>query len=390
MQDHLLPHMCSDKHYADAWFFVAEEDWRLSKEDDVDYSQVTTRGEGLSVEEGILQREARLDELAARAASLSPSCGAAPTSALGDPTSPGDIEFLLRTARPKAQKAEIPQTVKDLVNLATLASRKGIGDLVWYCWEHGSRKQHPGHGSTLIGMSATAARKIAHAMESWTPPGHCDVQLLHALVSGSIPDLRACYIFPSIGHFATHESGCESTNWTRESNWSSPHVLGATRAPAGAKMYFGRFCDKNLSWIEPPISWDSCSRWKTLWSDDVDERFAQVHAQQGKNTRMSRQLRLFDVHKRFRTFVEAGDEQDCKGHLHWLCAVTVGFQQLWAVSHYDWGSVQVGVGLRNTCGQILCRVAALSLSPLPSLSIKRELLWFFLGGLATLSLVPLP
>ncbi len=123
--------MCSEKHHRDTWFIVAEEDFRLYEDHDVDFSSASTRSPGATLNIGSLNRAARLEGLEAVTESLSPlAASRRSTSMLGCSWAPGDIEFLLRTTKTLTRRAEPSEDVKDLIRLANEAHRRGRGDLL--------------------------------------------------------------------------------------------------------------------------------------------------------------------------------------------------------------------------------------------------------------------
>jgi hypothetical protein len=300
--------MCSDKHYEDTWFIVVEEDWRLSVEHVADAS-LTMRSDGQSLAAGTEARAARGKEFAdVAASSLSPSRGAGPLGLhLCETTAGGDVEFLGRTFKTTGSDCQ-NRYVSDLVKIAAVASRKGVGDLVWYSWEPGQRKSHPGHGSTLVGWSVKAAQVMSKVLKQ-VQPDHMDLILVGQLVAEDTT-LSACYTSSSMGNYATHVSGCEGpANWVRESTWRK-NILQDTRAPKGEKLWLGRFQKKGVSWVEPPLpDMDTVRSWRSWWDDAAKqlhrEAWSKVTSDRGR-----RQMRLFDRHLKFREWVQPGPEEE--------------------------------------------------------------------------------
>lgn len=301
--------MSSEKHYEDTWFIVVEEDWRLSSEHILD-SALTERSRGKSAAEGTAARSARMSGYADEAASsLSPSHSSGPLGLhLGPQTSGGDVEFLSRTFKTQESYCE-NRYVSDLVKIAAVASRSGVGDLVWYSWEPGSRKTHPGHGSTLVGWSVKAARDMAKVIRE-KQPDHMDLVLVQHLMSEDCT-LSACYTSQSIGNFATHVSGCEGpADWGRPSSWRK-NILQDTRIQKeGEKLWLGRFKQKNVEWVEPPLpGMEAIIDWRSWWDDAAKERHKEEWGK-AKSSRSRRQMRLFDRHLKFREWVEPGQEEE--------------------------------------------------------------------------------
>lgn len=303
MQDVLLPYMLSDKHYDDTWFIVLEEDWRLREADQVP-GPLTYRSGSASVEEGLARRSDRLAEYAS-AASSSSDKGQLNLSALGDPKAPADIEFLARTSKAVTQWRP-NRFVEDLVKLGIMALRREGAECLWYSWEPGKRKQHPGHGLTLFGCSVKGADALLWCCWKVKTPTHFDLMLLEWLVQ---KEVAAVYHFPSIGHFATHVSGCEGpASWVRESSWESiKHIMQDTRIAAGEKAYFGRFCPKGVEWSEPFASPEEEPVWRTPWFPHMGPRIRSLW-EFATTERSKRQLRLFEKHIKLRHWAGNGEE----------------------------------------------------------------------------------
>ena len=154
------------------------------------------------------------------------------------------------------------QEIKDLVIIATQAKRRKHGNLVWYSWVSGGRgrKAHPGHGSSLLGLDRVAAIELAAELhelgsDSSKWPFHFDLWLLQLLRKwetvhreaasqspgqrpvSSRPGLlylpRASYVFPSVGGYCSHRSGCDPKSvggdGTRGMNWNDFGVQEGVR-----------------------------------------------------------------------------------------------------------------------------------------------------------------
>jgi hypothetical protein len=297
--------MCSEKHYEDTWFIVAEEDWRLTEEHDTD--SLLSYRPAESIEEGIKNRSARLAAASSSsAASLSPGGKGRPIGVnLGNAASAGDIEFLGRTF--KTNLAEGTNTyVTDLVKLSIQASRWGLGDLVWYSWEPGKRKAHPGHGTTLVGWSKKAAREIYETIKHMDTLDHFDLVLVRRLQQ-SQNRLSGCYTSPSIGHYNEHISGCEGPEgWVRETSWKGK-ILRNTRPAPGEEMWFGEFLEKGVKWSAALRNLDEIPEWTTLWDQSFSEKVYELR-DDATSGRGKRQMRQFDKHMRLRYWAREGEK----------------------------------------------------------------------------------
>ena len=139
------------------------------------------------------------------------------------------------TALPRGQSSEdrpnhgFTRDVCDMMRIATMCHRAGMGDLIWvtYCPSK-AKPSRIGHGSACIlvtkhGMqavhkAATETGKLAR--------GHIDLELQRWLrSSGEAKAARACYLYPPIGSYTEHASGCDPTNFggdkTRPSGFES-------------------------------------------------------------------------------------------------------------------------------------------------------------------------
>ena len=104
------------------------------------------------------------------------------------------------------------QNVADLVRIATLASRNKMGELIWFGWcsKSSKKKSLIGHGSHGIMLTKTGAMAVHDAMTSGrVPRGDIDLVLLPWLREENVArTVGACYIYPSLGSFWEHVSGC--------------------------------------------------------------------------------------------------------------------------------------------------------------------------------------
>ena len=155
-----------------------------------------------------------------------------------------------------------------LVRLHTQAQRLGRGDLVWYSWNaaKSKRQSHPSHGSQMIGLTKTGAAALA-AFFQRSMPCHFDIGLLHALLDQELA-LGACYVYPAIGHYTEHESGCDPALGIRPAHWGETWIMEGVRPPKGKDRYLMGFCKKGLEW-GPKVDFDGYEYvWKTLAPPD--------------------------------------------------------------------------------------------------------------------------
>ena len=115
----------------------------------------------------------------------------------------------------------------DLVRMSIAAHRKGHGDIVWACWQPGGAGvkikdvRRINSGAMLLMITPRGANTIAQQIDNDSAsstgpmrPWHFDLALKTFL---SDPDVnvgaRACYIFPPVGNYTTHISGCDLANF---------------------------------------------------------------------------------------------------------------------------------------------------------------------------------
>ena len=76
-----------------------------------------------------------------------------------------------RGRRYEGKEAYVTQELQDLVRIATVAHRKGKGELVWYSWVGAPKKKTvPSHGSTLVGVSKDGAIKLLEGHGATSAP----------------------------------------------------------------------------------------------------------------------------------------------------------------------------------------------------------------------------
>ena len=270
--------MTDTRHAPDTFFIVAEADWRLCRDhcvgnrewlaEVVDFSNhsllghqnVDSRqrvspaapvmphymGKTSGEDEDVPDDPALVDAVMTGGASASSSGMAGPPrperpggpapSPVTPPMSEKNASFYgwVKSTRPDTREAYISRDLRDLIRIANQAHRYGgRDDLVWYSWcGHGKAKNKPSHGSTLLGVSKTGARRLRQAMIPETKPEHFDIWLRGKLFEKA-HDLQGCYVFPSIGGYDEHISGCDPTNagtgGVRESIWGEKSQMEGVR-----------------------------------------------------------------------------------------------------------------------------------------------------------------
>ena len=318
--------MTDDRHAPDTFFLVAEADWRLYRDHcvadrdwmaEVDiFAKEMLLGSGEPVdsypavspaapmEQGYKPPESDTDDRLLQAFGAGTGAemlsGAAASSSGGPglprperPGSPAPEEEApqgsekshsfygwVKPSRPEGE-AYIARDLRDLIQIANQAHRyHGKGDVVWYSWSgKGKAKNRPSYGSTLLGVSKAGAQKLKQCMEHDNKPIHFDIWLKDKLYKKA-HDLQGVYVYPAVGGFDEHLSGCDPTgagpDGRREALWDQKNQVGGVRITTptadhsdryvrafldtkghpdgGVKVEFGDDADTSLVWrtLRPP------------------------------------------------------------------------------------------------------------------------------------------
>jgi len=133
--------------------------------------------------------------------------------------------------------ADVSRPLSDIVRYVTAAHRAGVGNVVWLSWQPGhagERAPHPSRilfGSTLLSVSRTGAGTLRRAMDSGeVQREHFDLALKHWLWRHHAR-AGACYLWPPMGNYAEHPSGCDPQRFAsaRPSCWAEPWCCPGTR-----------------------------------------------------------------------------------------------------------------------------------------------------------------
>ena len=266
-QDHLLPYMADCRHTPDTLFFVAEEDFRLTREHAaLTPEQVAGR---LAPKPGGFQEmpgEATIsvEELYRMRTSMAPlqgeeEAGATVESANPDAETAAMLGFYRRRRKPSAAEMQnISEELQDLVKICTFAHRQRAGGLVWLSWCGGgggkSRKSAPCHGSTLLAVTSWFARKLLDNFDKLEFM-HFDVALRNVLQRPPADWYwcQASFVYPSIGHYCEHVSGCQEGLGWRASEWDRTWCQGGTRKDPSDPTHQHRTLHKFSEKGYPPL-----------------------------------------------------------------------------------------------------------------------------------------
>ena len=242
-QDCLLPYMADQRHTPDTLFIVCEEDWRLY------------RTEGEASPEALAAHMARWrspdetcettwdpQELYAQRCAAVPLRGeeqASRTESLRDAkVKPVGRDLYVRRRRPHASEVEPPsKELQDIVRICTAAHRRGHGGFVWLCYESTAgknarrRKRAPAHGFMAVAITAECARKWHQEFNAKFQFKHWDIAVRDVLESEpeTAERWQASFVYPPIGNYVSHTSGCEVGLGRRESSWDKAYVQEGTR-----------------------------------------------------------------------------------------------------------------------------------------------------------------
>ena len=137
----------------------------------------------------------------------------------------------------------------DLVKMSVLAARLGHGDIVWASWQPGGAGttihdvKRVNSGTMLVMMTPRGAHTISSQIEvdagevkkkGVMKPWHFDLALKQFLCRKDNNDrAKACYIFPPVGNYTQHVSGCDLKHFGpssagRPSCWDEEWVCPGT------------------------------------------------------------------------------------------------------------------------------------------------------------------
>ena len=244
--------MLSKRFPADTLFFIMEEDMQFW--------------------------DVQADRESVRVAGAEPSAAPAP--------SPPQAASGSRVPEPSAgiqEKFLGGRLVDDLVKIMTKAHRLGSGDFCWYSFvpdkaETKADWSYPkfGFGSAGIMLTKRAAKQIADTFnnDKWKP-NHIDMELKRWAQQELPERLRACWLWPPVGNFSSHQSECcPKQVGFRQSLWSKPWCTPGTRPsddPNQTSKRLYEFVAKGwqntIGSIANAEFEDDSLVWQTFWGD---------------------------------------------------------------------------------------------------------------------------
>ena len=169
--------------------------------------------------------------------------------------------------------------LRDLVKMSIMAHRRNRGDIIWACWQPGGAGVAIGDvrrinsGTMLIMVTPNGADKIGEQLAlgpgEGMRPWHFDLALKKWLCHPRVnEEARACYVFPPVGNYTTHISGCDIKNFGEGSKgrpdcWSEDWCCPGTSIEEDPQRRSKRF-----------LCWNGDRKYFDVGSADVDKRIA--------------------------------------------------------------------------------------------------------------------
>ena len=220
--------------------------------------------------------------------------------------------------------------VVDMMRIATMCKRKGMGEFIWVSWV--PNKQKPsriGHGSQCIMMTKTGMAACADARDrGLLTRGHIDLVLQAWLLQGQeATRAQACYIYPPIGSYTEHASECDPKNFggdkTRPSGFDSgENPCWGTRNSGDPKKRAKAILQWRPNWADRPwIAFEDeevLHSERFLWKSIEDQNAIYTREQwknwsrnPGNTQREKRQFRSFMTMMNKRSWTEHFWEATC-------------------------------------------------------------------------------
>ena len=204
--------MCDPRFEKDTVFLVFEEDFRI------DRPKLEDKG---SVQYSVNKRRFAFYD---KEQNVENSWGERPRSNLH--MLPG------RSTTQDFERFSKNEVLSDILKYITFAAEKGMGDLVWFGWNcgHATQQVKPlrfSYGSQFIAYSQYCAAELLAAINSdRIPCGDWDLVLHKFLMNPEKPLPGYSFIWPPMGFFVEHPSGCDPKNFgdarpsNRECSWA--------------------------------------------------------------------------------------------------------------------------------------------------------------------------
>lgn len=296
--------MADVRHVPDTLFIVAEEDWRLHAHEALPESAhgpvepfATGAGAAPAGWQEVVNEAAAhtIEQLYDARLALCPLAGPERPPAVemeGHAELVPGLPFYVRQGKPTpAELGHLPQELTDIVRICTAAHRDGRrGGLVWLGWDGANaqgKKRKPVHGALAFGITSLTARLMLQEFDLFEFR-HFDLALIDVLmrnIAGARDRWGASYVWPSIGHYVGHISGCEVGLGWRLPEWEKSWIQEGTRKESREhhhRCVMG-FTPSGLDYgaeIRLEEGFDDGLHWKTAWA--VPEGKGQGKGSKGK------------------------------------------------------------------------------------------------------------
>ena len=230
--------------------------------------------------------------------------------------------------------------VADLVRWATVAHRHRMGNFVWVGWCPTRKPSQLVKGSHLIMLSKEGFAHMGQAMtHDEIKRGHLDLVFKEWLLTGSTAQkVGACYIYPQMGGYWRHVSGCDPTNHGeatggRPSAWDFENPASGTRVGSDPK-HRGKWliqwrgpnpadrqwvtCPSDKELVKPEWIWKSIRdptaiEQQSLPPQDIQQEVKEDEPEEQKtpaprSKRSKRAQRQFNKREMYRVWVDTVEE----------------------------------------------------------------------------------
>ena len=240
---------------------------------------------------------------------------------------------MYHTALPQGNSCEeekfkgFSRDVVDLMRIATMCSREGWGNIIWVSWVPKKKKRvtYIGHGSALILLTKDGMKAVKAAMERKVlKKDHIDLKLQEWLFTeDEAKRAMACYLYPPIGSFTEHESGCDPKNYgegkTRPSGFFSDDKPCHGCRVEGDKywrekwmyQWNGQGERREKKFLDDNVLHEPRFDWKSYEEPTAFDDKRSGDANPGKTDRQKRAYRSFQKRMQKRNWVATIEEAVC-------------------------------------------------------------------------------
>ena len=217
--------------------------------------------------------------------------------------------------------------VVDMMRIATMCHRQGMGDFIWVSWVPAKQKpSRIGHGSQLLMLSKFGMYAVTEAKDrGLLKRGHIDLALnAWLLKEDEAKKAKACYIYPPIGSYYEHPSECDPKQFgegkTRPSGFDSgENPCHGTRDSGDPKQRSKAFLQWTPGWADRPwipfVKEEELHSDKFLWKSYEDPTASGTllvpPTHEGQTKREKRMFRSFRTRLMKRSWVATATEAKC-------------------------------------------------------------------------------